>query len=90
MLRGCQRRVIHLKDPKSQLFDEVYFIVREQNENQTPASFSEMMKEAHRIIKDNLPEEERIKRARRRVWSLVGVSFGLGVSVSVLFLLLFF
>ena len=90
MLRGCQRRVIHLKDPKSQLFDEVYFIVREQNDNEPSPSPSDMMKEARRILKENLPEKEISRRAKRRVWGLVGVSFGLGVCASVLFLLLFF
>ncbi len=88
MLRGCQRRVIHLKDPKSQLFDEVYFVIREQQEDPTPVAEKDMLREARRIIAENLPQSELEKKARRKVLALFGASFSLGVAVSVLVLLL--
>ena len=89
MLRGCQKRVIHLKDTKSHLFDEAYFIVREQNDTQEQIREKDMICEARRIIAQHLPPSERKRKARQRAFWLVGLSFLLGVLFSSLFVLLF-
>ena len=52
MVRGYQKRVIHLKNIGSSLFDEAYFIVN--GKEQRDESPSDMIKEANRIIKENL------------------------------------
>lgn len=28
MIRGCERRIYHVKNPESEIFDEAYFILR--------------------------------------------------------------
>ncbi len=28
MIRGCQRRIYHVKNPQSEIFDEAYFVLR--------------------------------------------------------------
>ena len=88
MLRGCQRRVIHIKNTQSHLFDEAYFIICEQSESKEEKE-KDMLKEARHIIARLLPEEEREKRAKRKVLLLFLASFSLGVlCASLSFLLL--
>lgn len=48
MLRGCQKKVIHVRSPGSDLFEEVYFIVRENS--QTPAAPGDMVREAEKWL----------------------------------------
>jgi hypothetical protein len=88
MLRGCQKRVIHLKDTKSHLFDEAYFIVCEQNEEHPPLKERELICEARRIISEHLPQSELERKAKRKVLLLVGLSFLLGVMLSLFSMLL--
>ncbi len=52
MVRGYQKRVIHLKNIGSSLFDEAYFIVNGKEERALGSS--DMIKEANRIIKENM------------------------------------
>lgn len=82
MLRGCQRRVIHLRDTKSPLFDEAYFIIREKLEEKHSPSEKDIIKEAKRILGQNLPEQELERLLRRKITVLLFVSFGLGMVVA--------
>ena len=53
MYKGCQKKMIMLKGVDSAIFEEAYFILKPGAENK---SFSEddMVKEANRIIENNL------------------------------------
>lgn len=51
MVRGCQRKVIFLKNTESKIFSEAYFIV---DDKAPPVSETDMVKEANRIIEENL------------------------------------
>lgn len=82
MLRGCQRRVIHLRDTKSPLFDEAYFIICEKLEVEHQPSEKDIIKEAKRILGQNLPEQERARLLRRKITVLLFVSFALGMVAS--------
>jgi len=53
MVRGCQRKVIFLKNTGSDLFSEAYFIVDEKKSCHNPKE-GDMIKEANRIIDENL------------------------------------
>ena len=56
MTRGCEKRIIHIKDTNSDLFEEAYFILRSDfTEKRENCSKDQMVKEASRIIKDTLP-----------------------------------
>lgn len=52
-MRGYQRRVIYLKNPGGEYFDEAYFVVRE-NLPEDSAREGDMVFEANRIISENL------------------------------------
>lgn len=58
MVRGCQKKIIYLKNTKSNMFEEAYFIIRnglpdeEQNE-------CDMVKEANRILNESFELETR-------------------------------
>lgn len=52
-MRGYQRKVIYLKNPGGEYFDEAYFVVRE-NLPEGSAQEGDMVFEANRIISENL------------------------------------
>lgn len=54
MVKGCQRRIIMLKDTGSRYFDSAYFILR----SELPRSCSEqdMLREAQHIVDGCVPE----------------------------------
>ncbi len=53
MVRGCQRRVIFLKNTDSKVFSEAYFIIDDRSPAST-MSEADMVKEANRIIDESL------------------------------------
>ncbi|MBQ8402029.1 MAG: hypothetical protein IJX14_08870 [Clostridia bacterium] len=50
MVRGCQKRIYYIKNPRSALFAEAYFILK-AGEGRMPGE-DEMAKEARRIVAD--------------------------------------
>ena len=71
MVRGCQRKVIFLKNTDSKIFTEAYFIV---DDRASDARESDMVKEANRIIEENLAHtaaRSRTQRGFRRVLGAV-------------------
>ena len=51
-MRGCQRKVIFLKNTGSDLFDEAYFIISREGEKEDVGE-KNMIIEANRIIENN-------------------------------------
>ena len=51
MVRGCQRKVIFLKNTESKIFSEAYFIV---DDKAPDTAEGDMIREANRIIEENL------------------------------------
>ena len=66
-MRGYQRKVIHIKNTGSYLFDEAYFILKPQAYNKKE---SDVILEATRIIND-LNGSQQKKKERKRVVSSV-------------------
>ncbi len=94
-MRGCEKKVIHLKGTNSNLFDEAYFIVKKKAAL-SPLSESDMVNEANRIIEESLnTEESRIRRGRQTKIKnflppfFLGAFFSSLVLISTYFLLLF-
>lgn len=55
MTRGCEKRIIHIKDTDSALFEEAYFVLRSGvTKRRQVHSEDQMIKEANRLIKDSL------------------------------------
>ena len=50
-MRGCQKRVIYMKNTGSEVFDEAYFVVRDGYAH-TSAEV-DFLKEANRIVEEN-------------------------------------
>ncbi len=85
MLKGCQRRIIMVKDTKSRYFDSAYFVIK----SDIPPSCkdSDMLTEAHKMIAAYTKTElistvqphtgSRNNRLRTAVW--------LGLTVACLF-----
>lgn len=74
MLRGTQRKVIVLKDTKSGIFDEAYFIIKNSADS-TKLTTNDMVSEANRIIGDSVTrtEEKKSEKLLRPLWFFIGV-----------------
>ncbi len=82
-MKGCQKRVIFLKNTGSYLFDEAYFIISKEGER-TPVSEDSMILEANRIIESSSDTETYPTSLKRRIMSflipfIVGVAFSAAV-----------
>ena len=86
-MRGYQRKVIHIKNTGSYLFDEAYFVLSRDGE-ELRLGEDDMVTEANRIINDK--SYARIKyrpllRYKRQIISLfIGAIFGAAISVLIL------
>lgn len=81
LLRGCHRRTICIKSADSRLFDEAFFVLREDGR---AASEADMLTEAERILKENLLPRGRRAPARSGGaprWRLA-LAFCLGLTVA--------
>ena len=56
MVKGCQRRIIHLKNTGSEMFEEAYFLLNDKYHADDKKSL-DMVREANRIIEENLLRE---------------------------------
>lgn len=50
MIKGCQKKIILVKDTKSRYFDSAYFVIK--GDLPEASTDSDMLAEAHRIIAD--------------------------------------
>lgn len=57
-MKGCQKKVIFLKNTGSYLFDEAYFIISREGER-SPVTEESMIVEANRIIESNIEAEKK-------------------------------
>ena len=72
-MKSCQKKILMLRNTGSEFFDEVYFIIKDKIPRSASASETEMIREANRIVNDNLisgyftreglPVRERLIRA---------------------------
>ena len=61
-MRGCQKRVVFLKNTGSSIFESAYFVLKEDSVNKgDPFSYTDMVHEANRIIEENLAGKKRNK-----------------------------
>lgn len=89
-MHGYQRKIIHLKNTGSYLFDEAYFVLSRDGED-LHLGEDDMVKEANRIIDNRNSikiEKSFFRRSKRQIISLLAGIF-LGVSITFLALLIF-
>lgn len=65
MVRGCQRRVIFLKNTDSKIFSEAYFIIDDRVDTRALTE-GDMVREANRIIDESLERRGEIGEPRAR------------------------
>ena len=53
MLRGCQKKIVFLKNTGSKIFDEAYFVISDKEDNRT-LDEPDLIAEANRIIEENV------------------------------------
>lgn len=76
MIKGCQKRIIHITDPKSPYFEEAYFVLK-RGGGQRDVSGDDMVKEAMRIADEAVRSAKVRKEAARKnraVAASVGVA----------------
>mgnify|MGYP006966488056 CR=1 FL=1 len=72
MLKGCQKKIIVMKNTGSPMFDEAYFILSE-NALRAHASERDMISEANRIIReggDSTPRKPQLLRIAALLFSV--------------------
>ena len=57
-MRGCQKRVIYLKNTGSEYFEEAYFVLKTTDSQKR--SDTDIIREANRIIEENIGKRKRI------------------------------
>ena len=62
MVRGCQKRIIYLKSTGSEVFDEAYFVVRD--EALSEVGECDMVKEANKILDECISLDENGRRGQ--------------------------
>ncbi len=77
MVRGTQRKVIVVKDTKSGIFDEAYFIVKNSADS-AHLTTSDMVSEADRIISNCAVssynnEKKESEKYLRPLWFFIGI-----------------
>ena len=84
-MRGCQRRVVFLKNTGSSIFEGAYFVLKEdRNGCDGKERECDMVLEASRIIEENFER----KKGRAKGYLFYVVSFLIGAAVSAVLALL--
>ncbi len=84
MVRGCEKRMVRLKNPEGGIFEEVLFVLRDEAESGDRRE-GDIIAEATRLLGENMPCRER-RRGDRRVSPL---PFLLGVATAAVILVPF-
>lgn len=86
MVKGRERRVLHLKNPESGLFEEAFFFLKAQTLSE-PGDAREMVAEANRILLGCRESETRGRPRSRRLAFVVGTLTGAVIATAVLFII---
>jgi hypothetical protein len=87
MVRGCQKKIVYLKNTGSNMFDEAYFVVRDCALGNNDEC--DMIKEANRILdecvafeeKKSLPKTLVEKLKRNIIPFFIGITLGVVITV---------
>jgi len=81
MIKGCQKKIIHIRNTDCPYFEEAYFILKSEGDTLPPED--DIIKEAVRITKSTSPSKRsRLKRTLEGKLSLILAGAG---AVSLLF-----
>lgn len=88
MVKGCQRKTIHIKEMGSRYFEEAYFILKAGMEDKEDKS-CEMIDEAMRIVGNSVSEVSKIRRRGGKSRSLAVFAAGCFTGALTFFLVWF-
>lgn len=86
MVKGCQRRVLHLKNPESGLFEEAFFFLKAPAPSE-PGDARQMVAEANRILLGCRESETGVRPRSRRLAFVIGTLTGAAIATAVLFII---
>ena len=93
MIKGCQKRIIQIKDTKNKLFEEAYFVLKcEVNDSLIHSNSKDIINEATMVINNYSNEGSSSKSSSKKIsrvlWFFIGfvLSFVITLSVYLLFL----
>ena len=73
--KGCQKKMIKIKDPGGKYFEEAYFILKEDYYDNEP-EIKDMLDEANRIISDRIESKKKKSvKMKAAVLILSGAAF---------------
>ena len=84
MVRGCQKKIIYLKNTGSDVFDEAYFIIRDKA--RASSDNVDMVKEANRILDECFFDNKKSGKIQK-ILKLIGlnaVSMTVGIALGVI------
>ena len=83
MIKGSRRELIVLRTGASRYFDEAYFVLRREIEA-GGRSRTDILREANRILEENIPQARVSRRGRgvSALWFFVGVICGVGAALA--------
>lgn len=65
MFKGCQRKIIMLKNTGSGIFDEAYFVIKENATISNRVSENDMIAEANKILNENKLSDYCLKSVKK-------------------------
>lgn len=85
MVRGCQRRVVFIKNTDSKIFSEAYFILSDEAYKESHTD-EDIIREANRIIDESVGIEEKAPFGKQIVTFLIGrgIPFAVGLAAGLL------
>ena len=87
MVRGCQKKIIYLKNTGSDVFDEAYFIINDKA--LSSEDDVDMVKEANRILDECFIDSKKAGKIRK-ITKLIGlnaVSLTVGIALGIIIIL---
>ena len=87
MLKGCQKKIVFLKNTGSKFFDEAYFVIRDKK-SEDNTSNTDLIIEANKIIDECIGESHRERaenifvRIKKTIKKGI-IPFALGMAVTV-------
>lgn len=89
MVKGCERRIVHLKNTGSAVFEEAFFLMKEEK-SEKPPTYAAMVREATRIIEENITlggvyRKPNAAPSRRRTVLAFSLGVLLGIGATLLF-----
>ncbi len=82
MIKGCERRMIKIENPESELFESAYFILRQNAPSAKKCKKDELLREAVRITDGKITENSRKRKRFERIVHIIFFAAGVLVSAA--------